>query len=311
MDDKAQKIESVLASLFAVSFVAACILLYLFLRLRRRYKRIEQSLNGLPRHQLDFVSQSAGGNLGAIMTEKSKHRQATAGELMDTSTNGQDVAFALITPTADPRSINPFDDAAAAVAAGIADFRRGGMKDLGGMSSTSLLSLPSSNGRSARTGASGISTEYYHRNKASTIPPKASSSFNKLFETVTGGSSSGHKPSSVNTVETVIVPITRVSSRDSIIPTESEGSGGVYTDDEYSDTRSSSNLSYANGSRLSQDEEMAETTTGEVNAGFGVFGQNRARSQTGSSANSSMYDASVREAPRRTPHNWAKSMTRR
>ena len=309
-DEKAvQKMENIFASLFAIAFVSALILLILLLRLWRRFKCIQQRLNELPQHKTGSDSQIRNGDgIDVFTTEKGLRQRSATGDLMDMTSQEQDVAFALITPTVEPNSVSPFDDP---VSTRLGGLQVGGRRDLGRLSAPSLVSLSSSHGRSTRTGASGMSTEYYHRTKASTIPPKASGSPNNHFGDMNGGML-GHKPRSVNTVETVMIPITRVSSRDSTLPADSEGSEGLYTEDEHSETRSFSNVSSADGASSSKNDRRSNSDGGDTETeADGANLLARSRSQTASSDDGSLYDTATRKPPSRTPHQWTKSIRRR
>lgn len=264
-------VEGVLAALVAVTAVALAVVIFLFFRLRRRYHKAQTQLHSLPAPNklgAGFVVQDpkyspdkAGEKRSVFFSGKGKGKGKSGKSRMWPSRKGgrgggepedllqntlqpqQGDAFDVITPTADTHLRNPFEEAVAAVRSGddrffLAPGPRNEDRYRRHNSTTSLVSdTPSSNQGSTRTGASGISTEYYHRTKASTIPPKApaaaAAGYPPLAAVASSPSSSGHsstlrdgstnniasafsrygpKSPSIDTVETVIVPISRVSS---------------------------------------------------------------------------------------------------
>ena len=218
----AKEVEAALASLLAVSILSTLVLLFLFMRLKRRYKRMSQQLaihgaasgaSGSNSHGRDAagekgMSEKAGhGGVSAARQRRGQRDGAGAGagqghtdHLLDSSSE-HDLAFALITPTGEwQQSRNPFDDDAAnprASAAGAdgglpgAEQRQrrvqGGEMDRARLSATSLVSDAPSGGARSSAGNSAVSTEFYHKHQTRTVPLRFS-----LEGSGTTGSSHGH-----------------------------------------------------------------------------------------------------------------------
>jgi hypothetical protein len=277
-------VEGVLGALVAVTAVALAVVIFLFFRLRRRYQRAQSQLLSLPApnnmgatgfHIQDpNYSSDKGGEKKRYMFfggkgkgKSGRSRGRTPGKsargggepedlLQNTIRPQNDPIFDVITPTTDAQPRNPFEEAVAAVRNGDDRFfltpgRRNDDHQRRHSSTTSLVSdAPSSNRGSTRTGASGISTEYYHRTKASTIPPKAPGAAASGYPPLAGvagvptSSSHSHtlrdgslhvptsfsrygpKSPSIETVETVIVPISRISTR-----TDDSSGNSEFTED--------------------------------------------------------------------------------
>ena len=290
----AKEVEAALASLLAVSILSTLVLLFLFLRLKRRYKRMSQQL--AIQSAASGVTSSSGspgvsGEKG--MSEKPRHgggpvvRQrrgqrdgAEAGRghtdhLLD-SRSEHDLAFALITPTGEwQQSRNPFDDdaanphASAAGAGGLlgADQRRrrvqGDELDRARLSATSLVSDAPSGGARSSAGNSAVSTEFYHKHQTRTVPLRFS------LEGSGTGSSHGHgtAPSTFRSKwgrphasgGTLGVPTTNEAARPAVVRQDTRADPAV---DPYATDTDSIETVLVPITRASTGEEGSSTRTG-------------------------------------------------
>lgn len=168
--NQAKTIEGVLAALLGVSLIALFALLFLFLRLRKRYRSARSQL-ALHQSAQGGHRQGGAGGLQGVMSEK-------PGE----SVSQYSPQGGLLTPRAGGRNgdhlRNPFDDASAIVSGhqgggGARSPLLGSVLGEGGRQSvTSLVSAVPSHGARSTAADSAISTEFYHTYKASTIPPR-------------------------------------------------------------------------------------------------------------------------------------------
>lgn len=248
-----REVTGALAGILAATIVALAIMVWLFLRLRRRYRR---TLRELERYKSAGPFPSSGG-LEQVMTEKPRPQPGNRAEhstvdLMDTNSD-YDLAFELITPTADGLR-NPFDDSSSVTAGGLRSGKHTRLlpqHDKNRLSTTSLVSdVPSAGARSA--GAhSAFSTEFYHRAQTRTIPLRRGAGGSAADSDSASGtySMSGASSADDGSVQTVLVPITRVS-------TTSSGSRGYTTSEDADDARSFSNISYTEPESLADSEGL-------------------------------------------------------
>ena len=272
-----REVTGALAGILAATIVALAIMIWLFLRLRRRYRR---TLRELERYK--SAGPAGSGGLEQVMTEKPRAQpgnraQHSTVDLMDTNSD-YDLAFELITPTADGLR-NPFDDSSSITAGGLRPGKHTRLlpqhHDKNRLSTTSLVSdVPSAGARSA--GAhSAFSTEFYHRAQTRTVPLRRVVNGSAADSDSASGtySMSGASSADDGSVQTVLVPITRVS-------TTSSGSRGYTTSEDADDARSFSNISYTEPESLADSEDFRRTRSRQTDdsretasSGFSAWGR--------------------------------------